>query len=80
MESGETYNLIDARVPAQYEKDHIDTAQSISHENFRKDAQSLDKDVITIAYCNKGTTGNAAQNILLGKGFKRVYNLSGGQK
>ena len=38
------------------------------------------KDVITITYCNKGTTGNAAQNILLGKGFKKVYNLSGGQK
>ncbi|QAT42323.1 FAD-dependent oxidoreductase [Aminipila luticellarii] len=80
MGSGEKYNLIDARVVAQYEKNHVDTAQSIPHEKLRKAADSLDKDVVAITYCNKGTTGNAAQNILIGKGFKRVFNLSGGQK
>lgn len=80
VQSGEKYTLIDARVPTQYEKDHVDTAQSIPHEKLRKAAESLDKDTVTVTYCNKGTTGNAAQNILLGKGFKRVFNLSGGQK
>ena len=80
MKSGEKYNLIDTRAAAQYEKDHIDTAQSIPHEKFRKAAESLDKDTVTITYCNKRTTGNATQNILLGKGLKQVYNLSGGQK
>jgi len=40
----------------------------------------LDKNVTTITYCNKGVTGNAAQNILLNEGFKEVYNLSGGNK
>ncbi|MGL5153172.1 MAG: rhodanese-like domain-containing protein, partial [Clostridium sp.] len=34
----------------------------------------------TITYCNKGVTGNAAQNILINHGFKKVYNLSGGHK
>ncbi|HRX08996.1 MAG TPA: rhodanese-like domain-containing protein, partial [Candidatus Limiplasma sp.] len=33
-----------------------------------------------ITYCNKGVTGNATQNILLAKGFKKVYSLSGGRK
>lgn len=80
VQSGEKYTLIDARVLTQYEKDHVDTAQSIPHEKLRKAAESLDKDTVTVTYCNKGTTGNAAQNILLGKGFKRVFNLSGGQK
>ncbi|MFA5432819.1 MAG: rhodanese-like domain-containing protein, partial [Candidatus Paceibacterota bacterium] len=80
VQSGEKYTLIDARVLTQYEKDHVDTAQSIPHEKLRKTAESLDKDTVTVTYCNKGTTGNAAQNILLGKGFKRVFNLSGGQK
>lgn len=80
MESGEKYILIDARVAAQYKKNHVDTAQSIPHEKLRKAADSLDKDVVAITYCNKGTTGNAAQNILIGKGFKQVFNLSGGQK
>jgi len=40
----------------------------------------MDKDILTITYCNKGVTGNAAQNILINKGFKKVYNLSGGHK
>jgi rhodanese-related sulfurtransferase len=80
IQSGEKYTLIDSRVPTQYEKDHVDTAQSIPHEKLRNAAESLDKDAVTITYCNKGTTGNAAQNILINRGFKRVFNLSGGQK
>ncbi|MGL6198806.1 MAG: FAD-dependent oxidoreductase [Lachnospiraceae bacterium] len=80
IQSGEKYTLIDARVPAQYEKDHVDTAQSLPHEKLRIAAKSFSKDAVTVTYCNKGVTGNAAQNILLGKGFKKVYNLSGGQK
>ena len=80
MQSGEKYTLIDARAVAQYEKNHIETAESIPHAKLRVAAESLDKDAVAVTYCNKGTTGNAAQNILLGKGFKRVFNLSGGQK
>lgn len=80
VQSGEKYTLIDARVPAQYEKDHVVTAQSIPHDKLRIAVESLDKDAVTVTYCNKGTTGNAAQNIMLGRGFKKVYNLSGGQK
>jgi NADPH-dependent 2,4-dienoyl-CoA reductase/sulfur reductase-like enzyme/rhodanese-related sulfurtransferase len=79
LKSGEKYNLIDARIAAEYEEHHIDTARSMPHEKLREAAGSLDKDTITITYCNKGTTGNAAQNILLGKGFRRVFNISGGQ-
>ena len=33
-----------------------------------------------MTYCNKGTTGNAAQNVLINLGFKQVFNLSGGNK
>ncbi len=80
MKSGERYELIDARVVTQYEKDHIKTARSIPHEKLRDDARELDKEVIAVTYCNKGVTGNAAQNILINRGFKQVYNLSGGQK
>lgn len=80
MESGEKYNLIDARETVQYEKGHIDTAENVPHAKLRTSAESLDKDAVTVTYCNKGVTGNAAQNILLNKGFHRVYNLSGGQR
>ena len=80
MQSGEKYSLIDARADAQFEKDHIETAESIPHAQLRTAAESLDKDAVAITYCNKGTTGNAAQNILINQGFKQVFNLSGGHK
>lgn len=80
MHSGEKYNLIDARAVSQYDKDHIDTAQSIPQAKLRNASQTLDKDTVAITYCNKGVSGNAAQNVLLGKGFKKVFNISGGHK
>ncbi len=80
ISSGTDYNLIDARQTSQYQKGHIDTAISIPHEGLREAAEQFNKDIISITYCNKGTTGNAAQSILLGRGFREVYNLSGGYK
>lgn len=80
IQAGENYNLIDARASAQYEKNHVESAQSIPHAKIREEAEGMDKEVTTVTYCNKGVTGNAAQNILINKGFKKVYNLSGGHK
>ena len=80
IQSGEPYILIDTRVPVQYAQDHIETARSIPHAEFRSTTEILNKDALTITYCNKGVTGNATQNILLAKGFQRAYSLSGGQK
>lgn len=78
--AGEHVTVVDARVPAQYEKAHVEDATSIPHSDLRAASAALSKDEVVVTYCNKGTTGNAAQNILLNNGFKRVYNLSGGMK
>ena len=80
MQSGEPYTLIDARTQAQFEKDHISAAQNIPHAELRSAAENLDRETVTVTYCNKGVTGNAAQNILINNGFKKVYNLTGGHK
>lgn len=80
ISSGDHYQLIDTRASLQYEQDHIETAVSVPHERLREALGKYDKEVTTITYCNKGVTGNAAQNILLNHGFKEVYNLSGGHK
>jgi NADPH-dependent 2,4-dienoyl-CoA reductase/sulfur reductase-like enzyme/rhodanese-related sulfurtransferase len=77
-EAGEPVTIIDTRAPAQYEKAHVEGAISIPLSELRAAIESLDKDAVTVTYCNKGVTGNAAQNILLLNGFKHVYNLSGG--
>ena len=76
--TGEPTVIIDTRAPASYEKSHIEGAVSIPLAELRKSADSLDRDAVTVTYCNKGVTGNAAQNLLLNRGFQRVYNLSGG--
>jgi NADPH-dependent 2,4-dienoyl-CoA reductase/sulfur reductase-like enzyme/rhodanese-related sulfurtransferase len=80
IKSGEKVQIIDARVNKQYDEAHVDTAVNMPHNKLREELESLDKEVTTITYCNKGVTGNAAQNILLGQGFKKVFNLSGGHK
>ena len=80
MASGEPYALVDARAAAQYAAEHIKSARSVPHEAIRSELDSMDRETVTVTYCNKGVTGNAAQNILLGRGFQRVFNLSGGFK
>lgn len=77
----EPVQVIDTRTPADYEKKkHLHEALNLPHETLREACQKLNKDEAVVTYCNKGVTGNAAQNILLGNGFKKVYNLSGGNQ
>lgn len=80
INSGEEYQIIDTRAPKQYETAHIDTAISIPLAELREAAKNLNKNIPTVTYCNKGVTGNSAQNLLLNMGFKEVYNLSGGHR
>lgn len=80
VNKGEKIQVVDARVSKQYEESHVDTAVNIPHSKLREGLEKLDKEALTITYCNKGVTGNAAQNILINSGFKKVYNLSGGHK
>ncbi len=80
MNSGQQYTLIDTRATVQYDTEHVKGAKNIPHEKLREFLNTLNQDTITITYCNKGVTGNAAQNILLNNGFNEVYSLSGGYK
>lgn len=80
VEKDEKIQVIDARINKQYNESHVDTAVNMPQDQLRDELKSLDKDVLTITYCNKGVTGNAAQNILMNHGFNKVYNLSGGHK
>jgi len=77
---GEKVVVVDARVRKQYEAGHVEEAMNLPHSEFREKLDEMDKDAVIITYCNKGTTGNAVQNILINRGFKKVYNLSGGHK
>ncbi len=76
----EDIRVIDVRSPKQFEAGHVKDAVNIPLKNLREYAATADKDQTVVTYCNKGTTGNAAQNVLLNLGFRNVYNLSGGNK
>ena len=73
--------IVDARTDKDFtKKGHVENAISMPHAELRKRLNELDPKKPVVTYCNKGTTGNAAQNILLNRGFKQVYNLSGGHQ
>lgn len=80
ISKGDKIQVIDARINKQYEESHVDIAVNMPQDKLREKLETLDKDILTITYCNKGVTGNAAQNILINHGFNKVYNLSGGHK
>ncbi|MVX66341.1 dehydrogenase [Clostridium chromiireducens] len=80
VKKGEKVQIVDARVSKQYDEAHVDNAVNIPHKNLRNEMENLDKDAVVVTYCNKGVTGNAAQNIFINHGYKKVYNLSGGHK
>lgn len=80
IDAGEQMSIIDVRSPKQYEESHIENAVNIPQEKVRSNIKYLDKEKLTVTYCNKGVSGNAVQNILINHGFKKVYNLSGGKR
>lgn len=76
---GKDVQIIDARTTKDYsKKGFVENAMNIPHSELRNSIKDLDSSKPTVTYCNKGTTGNAAQNILISRGFSNVYNLSGG--
>lgn len=78
---GDEIQIIDTRSEKDYQsKGHVENAINIPHSKLRDRLDELDKNKPVVTYCNKGTTGNATQNILINRGFKLVFNLSGGHK
>ncbi|WP_107994827.1 FAD-dependent oxidoreductase [Trichococcus paludicola] len=77
---GESIQVVDTRSLKDFEKGHVKDAIHIPLGELRTRAGELSKDIPTVTYCNKGVTGNAAQNVLINLGFQEVYNLSGGNK
>ena len=78
MKNRDSFNVIDVRSGSDYTKGHIEDAINIPLETLRSKIIELNKEDAIVVHCNKGTTGNAAQNILINNGFKNVLNLSGG--
>jgi rhodanese-related sulfurtransferase/rubrerythrin len=75
-----TFTLLDVRQPWEYEEDHIPGAKLVPLGDLKEGTQDLDTEKPTLVYCAVGGRSRVAAQLLSGRGFKEVYNLSGGIK
>ena len=71
---------MDVRQPWEYEEDHIPGAKLVPLGDLKEGTQSLDLAKPTLVYCAIGGRSRVAAQLLSGRGFQEVYNLSGGIK
>ena len=70
--------LLDVRQPTEYAKEHMPGAKLIPLLDLNDRQSELEKDKPVIVYCTIGGRSRVAAQMLVGKGFSKVYNLSGG--
>lgn len=78
---GKNVQLIDVRTHAEYENGHIADALNFNinqKETFLEQISTLDKAKPVYLYCKKGGRSNRAAELLKQRGFKKIYDYSGG--
>lgn len=77
---GDAYTLLDVRQPEEYRDRHIPGAKLIPVTDIGARIDEIDSRKPVIVYCAIGGRSRIAAQMLAGKGFREVYNLSGGIK
>lgn len=70
--------IIDVREGWEWSIGHLAGARHIPLGTFAEAAGSLDPAAETVLYCHHGVRSLAAANFLAERGFRRLWNLSGG--
>ncbi|MDW8394144.1 MAG: rhodanese-like domain-containing protein [Chitinophagales bacterium] len=72
--------VLDVRTPEEYASGHLPKARLINFydKNFAEQLDKLDKNKTYIVYCKAGGRSSKASQMLIDKGFTRVYNLEQG--
>jgi len=78
--NADTYTLLDVRQPKEYESEHLPGAKLIPLPDLGLRIDELNAETPTIVYCAIGGRSRIAAQMLASKGFKEIYNLSGGIK
>ncbi|MDD2687511.1 MAG: FAD-dependent oxidoreductase [Bacteroidales bacterium] len=73
-----SYTLIDVRTKEEFKLGAIPNAINIPVDDLRSRLNEIPSDKPIYLYCKIGLRGYLAQQILIGNGFKNVYNLVGG--
>lgn len=72
--------LVDVRDEEDYKKQHIPNAVFLDQYNFNEFVEETDKKQTIVVHCYRGNRSKKTVSRLMGKGFKEVYNLTGGFK
>jgi rhodanese-related sulfurtransferase/rubrerythrin len=78
--AADAFVLLDVRQPEEYEAEHLPGAKLIPLAELGVRLSELDPEKPAIVYCAIGGRSRVASQVLAGKGFKEVFNLSGGIK
>ena len=72
--------IIDVRTPMEYNEGHIKNSEliDISDRDFESQIEKLDKNKAYYVYCRSGGRSSSASQIMIEKGFSKVFNLQGG--
>ena len=76
MREAEAVQLVDVRPEEERRLAHIAGDLSLEEERAKLDA--LPKDAVLVFYCHHGVRSLAAAQHYVDRGFRRVYNLTGG--
>jgi rhodanese-related sulfurtransferase/rubrerythrin len=77
---GGAFTLLDVRQPEEYANEHLPGATLIPLPELSNRLAELDPARPTIVYCAIGGRSRIAAQMLAGKGWEKVFNLSGGIK
>lgn len=81
MMQNESGVLLDVRTAEEYAEAHLEGAIQLDYyetESFSAALDDMDKSKTYYIYCRSGSRSSTAQNMMVAKGFEKVYNLDGG--
>lgn len=78
MQDGRNITLLDVREPYEWAIARLPDARLIPLNSLPTALNSLDRESEVVVYCHHGSRSAAAVEWLRGRGFSRVYNLTGG--
>ena len=70
--------VLDVRTPEEYNSGHIPGSNLAPLQVLEGMSEDLEKDKSYILVCRSGNRSQQAADILTSKGFKNVYNMTGG--
>jgi sulfur-carrier protein adenylyltransferase/sulfurtransferase len=72
------FMLLDVRQPIEYQNGRIPGAKLLPLSQLEASIRELDPDRNIIVYCASGNRSRVAAQFLIGRGFKKIYNVPGG--